>query len=128
MPVRLRLIYEEVTELIQEHSISRFAIESVFVSVNPQSALKLGQARGAAITAAAMCDLAVNEYSPRAVKTAVTGTGGATKEQVQFMTRTLLNLPEIPKEDAADALAVAICEARASAFQHVLQTQATSRS
>ena len=123
MSLRLRLIYEKITSLISTHAVSRFAIETAFMSVNPQSALKLGQARGAAITAAAMCDLKVSEYSPRTIKSAVAGTGRASKEQVQFMTKTLLQLPEIPQSDAADALAVAICDAQSSSFQHVLRTQ-----
>lgn len=126
MPVRLRIIYETVVELISEHAISRFAIETAFFSVNPQSALKLGQARGAAITAAAMCDLHVNEYSPKAIKSAITGTGNATKEQVQFMTRTILGLRSQPAQDEADALAVAICDAQSSTFQYQVRTQVKS--
>lgn len=116
MALRLRRIYEGVTKLITEFNVERFAIETSFVSKNPQTAIKLGQARGVAIAAAAMHELPVAEYSPREVKLATVGTGGAKKEQVQFMVKTLLNLPEEPTHDSADALALAICDLHASRF------------
>ena len=90
------------------------AIEDIFFARNPKSALKLGQARGAAITGAVLCGLAVDEYAARLVKQTVAGTGAATKEQVQFMVKSLLTLDATPQEDAADALAVAICHAHSS--------------
>jgi crossover junction endodeoxyribonuclease RuvC len=98
-----------VLELIDEYSPDEMAIENVFVSKNAGSALKLGQARGAAICAAISKNLPVAEYSPRSVKQAIVGKGGADKVQVQHMVGILLNLSENPVEDAADALAVALC-------------------
>ena len=86
-----------------------FAIEQVFMAKNPDSALKLGQARGAAIVAATNSGLTISEYSARQIKQAVVGTGGADKTQVQHMVKTILRLPGTPQADAADALAVALC-------------------
>ena len=109
MPARLRRIHQDVEELIATHGADVLAIEDVFLARNPQSALKLGQARGAAIVAAAAQGLDVFEYPARTVKKAVVGTGRATKAQVQHMVRILLNLKGQPAPDAADALAIAIC-------------------
>lgn len=106
---RLAAIYRGVSEVIAEHAPGEVAVEEVFFARNPQSALKLGQARGVAIAAAVNADLAVHEYAPRAVKQAVSGSGRATKAQVAYMVRTLLSLSATPQADAADALAVAIC-------------------
>ncbi len=106
---RLKQIMQCVTQLIEEFKPDEFAIEQVFLGKNVDSALKLGQARGAAIVAAAMLDLPVSEYAARSVKQAVTGTGAADKEQVQKMVQLLLKLLGKPQEDAADALAIAIC-------------------
>lgn len=106
---RLRLIFEGISEVIRESQPEEFAIEQVFQGKNADSALKLGQARGAAIVAAAQVHLPVSEYSARQVKQAVVGTGAATKEQVQMMVCRLLNLSGLPQADAADALAVALC-------------------
>lgn len=106
---RLKLIYDGVCEVIRQFSPNQFAIEQVFMARNPDSALKLGQARGAAIVAAVNASLEVAEYSARQVKQAVVGTGAADKEQVQHMVRQLLKLPGTPQADAADALAVALC-------------------
>ena len=108
-PGRLADIFRGVEAVIAEHAPDEFVIEEVFVARNPQSALKLGQARGAAIAAAVDADLPVSEYAARSVKQAVVGTGRATKEQVQYMVRVLLSLSAVPPSDAADALAVAIC-------------------
>ena len=88
-----------------------FAIEQVFMGVNPGGALKLGQARGAAIVAATNTGLTISEYSARQIKQAVVGTGAADKTQVQHMVKTILKLPGTPQADAADALAVALCHA-----------------
>ncbi len=109
MPVRLSRIYKAIENLILEYQPDHIAIEQVFMNKNVDSALKLGQARGAAICAAANKDNEVFEYSARQVKLAVVGTGGASKQQVQHMTKLLLNLKTKPKEDAADALAIALC-------------------
>lgn len=111
LPERLKLIFDSVTEIIEKHMPQEFAIESVFMAKNPSSALKLGQARGAAIVAAVNQDLPVFEYEARKVKQSVVGSGGAAKEQVQHMVKTLLKLPGLPQEDAADALAIAMCHA-----------------
>ena len=107
---RLRIIHAKVTELIQLHNPQEVAVERVFLSKNADSALKLGQARGAAI-AAVPAALGVHEYAPRAIKLAVVGVGGAEKAQVAHMVRQLLALEMKLGADAADALAVAICHA-----------------
>ncbi len=109
MPERLGRIYRDVSELIDTHRPNVLAIEDVFLAHNPQSALKLGQARGVAIAAAVAAGLDVFEYPARSVKKAVVGTGRATKAQVQHMVRVILNLQGLPAPDAADALAIAIC-------------------
>ncbi len=111
---RLAIIFSEISKLIDIHHPEHLAIESVFVSRNPASALKLGQARGAAICAAVNRQLGVSEYSPRGIKQAIVGKGSADKLQVQHMVRVLLNLLESPQADAADALAVALCHAHTS--------------
>ena len=107
---RLRIIHARVTELIAEHSPQEIAVERVFLSKNADSALKLGQARGAALAAIPQA-LGVHEYAPRAIKLAVVGTGGAEKTQVAHMVKQLLRLEARLTADAADALAVAICHA-----------------
>ena len=109
LPKRLGEIYQGVVQLIGEHGADVLAIEDVFLASNPSSALKLGQARGVAIAAGVAADLEVYEYAARSVKKTVVGTGRASKAQVQHMVRVLLNLPGEPAEDAADALAIAIC-------------------
>lgn len=111
---RLKQIFECVNQLIRENSPTEFAIEQVFMGKNADSALKLGQARGSAIVAAATHELPVFEYAARAVKQAVTGKGSAEKEQVQHMVQILLSLPGKPQADAADALAIAITHAYSS--------------
>jgi crossover junction endodeoxyribonuclease RuvC len=109
LPRRLGEIYRSVCDLIDTYRPDEFAIESVFLARNPQSALKLGQARGVAIAAAVAADLPIYEYAARQVKQAVTGTGRANKEQVQHMVQVLLDLSGAPQTDAADALAIAVC-------------------
>lgn len=106
---RLQVIFAGVSELILQFNPDLFAIEQVFMAKNPDSALKLGQARGAAIVAATNAKLPVAEYSARQIKQSVVGNGGADKVQVQHMVKTLLKLPGTPQADAADALAVALC-------------------
>lgn len=108
-PERLGIIFRGVRDLVIEYRPTEVAVENVFVSKNASSALKLGQARGAAICAAICEDLKVAEYTPRSVKQAIVGRGGADKVQVQHMVCVLLQLRETPQEDAADALAVALC-------------------
>jgi len=108
---RLQIIFAGVSELIIQFQPTMFAIEQVFMGVNPGGALKLGQARGAAIVAATNNGLTVAEYSARQIKQAVVGTGGADKSQVQHMVKNILKLPGTPQADAADALAVALCHA-----------------
>ncbi|MGB0722363.1 MAG: crossover junction endodeoxyribonuclease RuvC [Gammaproteobacteria bacterium] len=114
LPGRLKIIFEGVGELIRMHEPTQLAIEQVFVNINVDSALKLGQARGAAICAAVVAGLPVAEYSPKEIKKAVVGRGGAAKEQVQHMITALLDLPRKPQADAADALAVAVCHGNAA--------------
>jgi crossover junction endodeoxyribonuclease RuvC len=109
MAPRLAEIYRGLTEVISTYAPRDAAVEEVFVARNPASAIKLGQARGVAIAASVAGDLAVHEYAARRVKQAVVGTGRASKEQVQHMVCTLLSLRGSPQEDAADALAIAIC-------------------
>jgi crossover junction endodeoxyribonuclease RuvC len=111
LPGRLKVILHGITEVITTYRPDCAAIEKVFVNVNPQSTLLLGQARGAAITALVGGDLSVAEYTALQVKQAVTGHGKAAKEQVQQMVARLLVLPGLPGTDAADALGVAICHA-----------------
>ncbi len=106
---RLNEIFDGLNEVIQTHRPEVAAVEDVFMSSNARSALKLGQARGAAIVAAMQNGLKVYDYPPRQVKQAVAGYGQAEKAQVQRMVKVLLKLQGSPSEDAADALAVAIC-------------------
>jgi crossover junction endodeoxyribonuclease RuvC len=106
---RLRLIFRSVTEIVAEYHPDAVVIESIFVHRNAMSALKLGQARSAALCATFGLDIAVHEYAPREIKQAVVGNGAATKIQVQHMVRSLLQLQGEPSPDAADALAAALC-------------------
>jgi crossover junction endodeoxyribonuclease RuvC len=108
---RLKAILEGLNEVIAAHGPLEVAVEKVFVNVNPQSTLALGQARGTAICAAVLAGLPVAEYTALQVKQSVVGNGHAKKEQVQHMVRRLLELPGDPSPDAADALACAICHA-----------------
>jgi crossover junction endodeoxyribonuclease RuvC len=123
---RLRLILEGLQELFSAHHPGEVAVERVFVSRNVDSALKLGQARGAALCAVP-AGTPVFEYAPRAVKLAVVGSGGAEKFQVAHMIRTLLGLAERPGADAADALAVAVCHAHARRLALLAQQADTVR-
>ncbi len=111
---RLQIIFQSLATLIGEYRPHEFAIEQVFMAHNPDSALKLGQARGAAIVSAANSGLPVSEYSARQVKQAVVGKGSADKSQVQHMVQILLGLSRKPQADAADALAIAMCHAHMS--------------
>lgn len=111
LSVRLKHIFNNVSSLLDEYNPQEFAIEEVFLAKNANSALKLGQARGAAIVAASLRELFVHEYAARRVKQSVVGNGNADKEQVQLMVQLLLKLSAKPQADAADALAIALCHA-----------------
>jgi crossover junction endodeoxyribonuclease RuvC len=111
LPERLKTLLDGIGEVIAAHRPTEAAIEKVFVNVNPQSTLLLGQARGAAISALVLAGLPVAEYTALQVKQAVVGHGKAAKEQVAHMVTRLLQLPGEPSADAADALACAICHA-----------------
>ena len=111
LPARLKVILGDLAQVIAQHDPTEVALEKVFVNVNPQSTLLLGQARGAAICAAVLAGLPVSEYTALQVKQAVVGHGKAAKAQVQEMVRRLLRLDGAPSPDAADALACAIAHA-----------------
>ncbi|GGJ81039.1 crossover junction endodeoxyribonuclease RuvC [Pseudomonas matsuisoli] len=119
---RLQIVYRGVREVIQSYQPIMLGIEQVFMARNADSALKLGQARGAAIVAAAEAGLAVSEYTATQVKQAIVGTGAADKQQVQMMVMHLLKLTQKPQIDASDALAIALCHAhmRQSLIPHGL--------
>lgn len=108
---KLKIVYDGVAEIIRAYQPTMLAIEKVFLARNPDSALKLGQARGAAICAGVNQALAVTEYTALQIKQAVVGRGHAQKEQVQHMVQVLLKLSGAPQADAADALACALCHA-----------------
>jgi crossover junction endodeoxyribonuclease RuvC len=111
LSIRLGQIFVDISEIVQQYKPTEGGIEQVFVHQNPGAALKLGQARGAAIVAMRVGGLTVSEYSARQVKLAVVGYGGAEKIQVQQMVVRLLQLSKVPQADAADALAIALCHA-----------------
>ncbi len=107
----LKQIFAGLTEIITTYQPVEVSIEQIFMHRNPNSAIKLGEARGVAIVAAAIHCLPITEYSARQIKQSVVGFGAAKKEQVQHMVKYLLNLSGVPQADAADALAVALCHA-----------------
>ena len=111
LAIRLKSILQSLRQVIDEYCPNEVAIEKVFVNVNPQSTLLLGQARGAALSAVVLADLPVHEYTALQIKQAVVGHGKAAKQQVQEMVKRLLRLRGYPSADAADALACAICHA-----------------
>jgi crossover junction endodeoxyribonuclease RuvC len=112
LPKKLSIIYDSLNELIKLYKPAEFAIETAFYGKNVQSAMKIGYARGVSILAAVHNNIPSYEYSPREIKKSVVGNGGASKEQVQYMIKSLLDLKEIPiKHDESDALAVALCHA-----------------
>ncbi len=120
-PIRLGKIYQEIELIIREFQPQQMAIEDVFLSNNPSSALKLGQARGAAICATVMQGIPVFEYSAREIKQAVVGKGSADKSQVQHMVKLLLNLQGKIQSDTADGLAIALSHAHVGATKSRLQ-------
>ena len=123
LPQRLKTLFDGIGEVIAATRPDEAAIEKVFVNVNPQSTLLLGQARGAAITALVAAHLPVAEYTALQVKQAVVGHGKAAKDQVGYMVARLLTLPGQPSADAADALACAICHAHGHAFAGTASTR-----
>ena len=123
LPERIKVLLDGLSEVIAANRPHQSAVEKVFVNVNPQSTLLLGQARGAAICAAVLAGLPVAEYTALQVKQSVVGAGKAGKEQVQMMVRRLLSLPGDPSPDAADALACAICHAHAGQGLGALSTK-----
>jgi crossover junction endodeoxyribonuclease RuvC len=114
LPARLKVLFDGIAELRARYQPDAAAIEIVFVNVNPQSTLLLGQARGACLTALVSNAMPISEYTPMQMKQAVAGTGRAAKEQVQLMVQRLLHLPCVPGKDAADALGLAITHAHAA--------------
>ncbi len=127
LPLRLQVIFQDLQELNSQYLPNEMAIENVFMARNPDSALKLGQARGAAICAMTSNHIPVYEYTANQVKLSVVGMGHANKKQVQHMVKMLLSLSEPPQADAADALAVAICHANTQKTLNAFQAQ-TSKS
>ena len=114
LPARIKIIFEGVAEVMQRYEAQAASVEIVFVNVNPQSTLLLGQARGAALAALVAGDLPVAEYTALQMKKAVVGHGLASKSQIQEMVKRLLKLPGLPGKDAADALGLAITHAHAA--------------
>lgn len=115
MPDRLKHIYYSIMDIIQQSEPDEVAIEELFFNTNTKTAIKVGEARGVAILAAANSGLPIAEYTPLQIKQALTGYGRADKKQVQMMVKTILSLPKIPKpDDTADALAAAICHAHST--------------
>lgn len=121
---RLLQIYDGVCELMQRYTPTEVAIEQVFMHENAATALKLGQARGAALVAAASFRIEISEYSPRVVKQSVVGYGGAEKEQVKQMVMRLLKLNRPPQTDASDALAIAICHSHQQKIKDLIGSNA----
>ncbi len=117
LPLRLKAIYDGLSKVLTAFTPDNVSVEQVFLAKNPRAALTLGHARGTAVIAAVNLGIEVHEYSALQVKSAVVGYGHAAKQQVQHMVKALLNLPEVAQEDAADALAVAICHANSRTMQ-----------
>jgi crossover junction endodeoxyribonuclease RuvC len=120
---RYLVIFEAITELLERYQPSVLSIETQYVNKNVQSAIKLGMARGIAVIAAKRKGLSVFEYAPSKVKSAVVGRGQGSKAQVQAMVMALLKLSALPKEDAADALALAICHAHSMRFRELMLSE-----
>ena len=127
LPELLQRIYRELTALIEDRQPTAVAVEELFFSKNVRTALSVGQARGVALLAAANAGLPIHEYTPLQVKQAITGYGRATKDQVQQMVRMLLALDSVPQpDDAADAIAVAICHIHSAKLTAILREEAIS--
>lgn len=127
LPEKLGHVIREVGAIIDQWQPAEVGVEEVFVSKNPMSALKLGQARGAAICAAVERDLPVFEYTPRSIKQAIAGYGAADKNQMQNMIAMLLSLQDMPGPDAADGLAVALCHAHSNGLGSVATRSRSGR-
>ncbi|KPL00164.1 MAG: hypothetical protein AMJ91_05185 [candidate division Zixibacteria bacterium SM23_73_3] len=124
LPEKLKEIFKGLVKIIRKSHPHQFAIEQAFYSKNARSALIMGHARGVAILAAAKSNIPIGEYSPKEVKCAIVGTGNASKSQVQYMVKKLLNLKESPQPvDAADALAVALCHAQRLKHNYIMTTR-----
>lgn len=121
-PRRLLHLYQSLKSIIDEYRPDCVAVEKLFFQKNVKTAIKVGQGRGAALVAVAGYNLPLDEYSPSEIKLAVTGYGSADKQQIQTMVKMLLNMNELPKpDDAADALAVAICHLHTSRQKYLAQ-------
>ena len=125
LPARLKVLFDGIREITTRYSPDCSACEIVFVNVNPQATLMLGQARGACVTALVSCSIDVAEYTPLQMKKAVAGYGKAGKPEVQEMVRRLLRLPALPGKDAADALGLAITHAHVGGSAAILARAAT---
>ena len=123
LPARLKTLYDGIREIHARYQPDVASLEIVFININPQASLMLGQARGCCLTALVSCDLPVAEYTALQMKQAVTGHGRAAKSQIQDMVKRLLNLPAAPRQDAADALGLAIAHAHASPSMNKLAAQ-----
>jgi crossover junction endodeoxyribonuclease RuvC len=118
LPDRLKFLYAELSEIIARHDPDAASVEELFFNSNAKTALLVGQARGAAVLACVNSGLAIYEYTPLQIKQGLTGYGRADKAQMQAMVRTILHLDEAPKpDDAADALAAAICHGHSAAYR-----------
>jgi crossover junction endodeoxyribonuclease RuvC len=125
LPERLQRIYRELTAVIEDQQPTAVAVEELFFSKNVRTALSVGQARGVALLAAANAGLPIHEYTPLQVKQAIAGYGRATKDQVQQMVRMLLGLDSVPQpDDAADAIAIAICHIHSAKLTAMLREEA----
>jgi crossover junction endodeoxyribonuclease RuvC len=121
MPERLALLYKKLTEILDEHRPDGSAVEMLFFQRNVKTAITVGQGRGVVLLALAQAGVPIAEYTPLEIKQAITGYGKADKRQMQEMVRTLLRLEETPKpDDAADALAVAICHLHSIKMQDII--------
>jgi crossover junction endodeoxyribonuclease RuvC len=124
---RLKILFEELTDLVQQHQPDYSAVEKLFFQKNVRTAISVGQARGVVLLTLAQASIPVSEYTPNEVKQTVCGYGNATKIQVQRMVQNLLQLDTLPKpDDAADALAVAICHISHQSFNDILQRAKTA--
>jgi len=124
LPERLSIIYDELNAVLQKHQPQTSAVEKIFFSKNVKTAISVGQARGVVLLSLEQAGVNIANYTPNEIKQSVTGYGGADKRQIQEMVRILLDLDEIPKpDDAADALAVAICHLQNTKFEQVIENE-----
>jgi len=124
LPERLSIIYDELNAVIKQHKPQTSAVEKIFFSKNVKTAISVGQARGVVLLSLEQAGIKIADYTPNEIKQSVTGYGGADKRQIQEMVRILLDLEEIPKpDDAADALAVAICHLQNAKFEQIVENE-----